>query len=88
MAANMQHMMMPPGQQGQQPQHPQQQMRGANHPNVREHIFQSIIGQPVASNGWQSSYPAQERYNKASNLYARTLPRRPTHVSTTRLNAN
>lgn len=68
MAANMQHMMMPPGQQGQQPQHPQQQMRGAPGGGVRERVFQSIIAQPVASSGWQSSYPAQERYNKAINL--------------------
>lgn len=88
MAANMQHMMMPPGQQGQQPQHAQQQMRGPANGNLRETVFQNIIAQPVASNGWQSSYPAQERYNKAINLYARTLTRRATRVPTTTLNAN
>lgn len=58
-AANMQHMMMPPAQ-GQQP------MRSA--PSLRDRVFQSIAGQRTPPNGWQASYPAQERMQKAMNL--------------------
>lgn len=89
MAANMQHMMVPPGQQGQQPQHPRQQMRGAGPNGVREQVFRDIVAQPVGSNGWQSSYPAQERFNKAFNLYARLFQGGlPTCLPCPRLNAN
>lgn len=71
MAANMQHMMMPPGQQ----QGQQHQMRGAPM-GLRERVFQSIIGQPVPQGGWHANYPPQDRFNRTISLYARPFPGR------------
>jgi hypothetical protein len=68
MAANMQHMMMPPGQQQGQ-QQPQPQMR-ANNLSMQQRIYNHIISQPVNPGTWQASYPHQDRFNRTNSLYA------------------
>ncbi|SPO01167.1 uncharacterized protein DNG_03914 [Cephalotrichum gorgonifer] len=64
MAANMQHMMMPPGQQGQQ-QHP---MRGGLPVGLQQRVSQAIIRQPIPPNTWQASYQPRDRLSKAISL--------------------
>ena len=65
MAANMQHMMMPP--QGQQPQHPQQ-MRNPP-PDIQKRIFQHIATRTRAPpNGWQAGYGPHDRFRRVMQL--------------------